>query len=241
MTAPPSGAPSASGRASGRDSGRRSGGGMTRRLLAAAMAGLLLVLLWQVLSEGRWVALDQALNQAFAPYRHGVALVAFVWLTDMGTGSTGVAVALVASVLFWAGGRTGFVGPLWVTFLGAEATTWAGKVLVGRVRPEFIEAASAASPSFPSAHATVSVAVYGFVAYAACRGLPGRRDRVAVAAGASVLIALVCFSRLYLSLHYLGDVLAGALVAGLWLLLGIHLAERGGGTARAAADRPRRV
>lgn len=214
---------------------------MTRRVLAAAMAGLLLVLLWQVLSGGRWIALDQALNQAFAPYRHGVALGAFVWLTDMGTGSTGVAVSLAASALLWSGGRTGFVLPLWVTFVGAEATTWAGKVLAGRVRPEFIEAASAASPSFPSAHATVSVAVYGFLAYAACRGLPGRRDRVAVVAGASALIALVCFSRLYLSVHYLGDVLAGALVAGLWLLLGIRLAERADATApRAASGAARR-
>lgn len=206
----------------------RTGGaraGKTRRLLAAALTGLLLLLLWQVLSEGRLVALDEALNQALTPYRHGVALTAFVWLTDLGTGSTGVAVSLVASVLFWSGGRAGLVAPLWVTFLGAEATTWAGKVLVGRVRPEFIEAASAASPSFPSAHATVSVAVYGFLAYAACRGLADRRDRMLVRAGATVLIVLICFSRLYLSVHYLGDVLAGASVAGLWLLLGIRLAE----------------
>lgn len=206
-------------------------GGKTRRLLAAAMTGLLLLLLWQVLSQGRWVAWDEALNQALTPYRHGFALTAFVWLTDVGTGRVGVTVALVASVLFWSGGRTGMVVPLWVTFLGATATTWAGKVLVGRVRPEFIEAASAASPSFPSAHATVSLAVYGFLAYAACRGLADRRDRALVRAGAAVLIALVCFSRLYLSLHYLGDVLAGALIAGLWLLLGIRLAEHADATA----------
>lgn len=199
--------------------------GKTRRLLAAAMAGLLLVLVWQVSSGGRLLALDEALNQAFTPYRHGFALTAFVWLTDLGTGRTGFAVALVASVLFWSGGRTRMVLPLWVTFLGATATTWAIKALVGRVRPEFIEAASAASPSFPSAHATVSLSVYGFLAYAACRGLPDRRDRGLVRAGATVLIALVCFSRLYLSLHYLTDVLAGALVAGLWLLSCIRLAE----------------
>lgn len=211
--------------------GGASGGGKTRRLLAAAMAGLLVLLLWQVLSGGRLVALDEALNRALAPYRHGFVLTAFVWLTDLGTGRTGFAVSLVASVLLWSGGRTGLVLPLWVTFLGAEATTWAGKGLVGRVRPEFIEAASAASPSFPSAHATVSLAVYGFLAYAACRGLPGRRDRMLVRAGAAVLIALVCFSRVYLSLHYLGDVLAGALVAGLWLLLGIRLAGHADATA----------
>jgi undecaprenyl-diphosphatase len=40
-----------------------------------------------------------------------------------------------------------------------------------------------------------------------------------------VLIALVGFSRMFLSVHYLSDVLAGFLVGGFWLLVGVALTE----------------
>jgi undecaprenyl-diphosphatase len=41
----------------------------------------------------------------------------------------------------------------------------------------------------------------------------------------AILIILVGFSRIYLGVHYLSDVLAGFLVGALWLLVGISLIE----------------
>jgi undecaprenyl-diphosphatase len=38
-----------------------------------------------------------------------------------------------------------------------------------------------------------------------------------------VLVALICFSRLYLGVHYLSDVLAGAAAGAFWLSVSIAL------------------
>ena len=195
---------------------------MTASLLG--LAAVFLVLVWQVQTGGVLVVLDGIVNAGLAPWRTRAPLAAFAWLTQVGTGAAGAAIALAASGLLWSGGRLALVGPLWLTFIGAQATTWSLKFVTARVRPPFLEGVTAGSPSFPSAHATVSVAIYGFLALAIAQGLP-EQARAWVFGAAGLLIALICFSRLFLSLHYLTDVLAGGVVAAAWLVLGWRLAR----------------
>ena len=65
--------------------------------------------------------------------------------------------------------------------------------------------AKSADWSFPSDHATAAVAVaFAFL-------INGLRRRGLVLAG---LAALVCLSRVYLGIHYVGDILGGAATAG---------------------------
>lgn len=158
---------------------------------------------------------DAWLNAALGPLRHPWGIAAFTWLTGMGTGATAVAVMVVACGLLAAGRRGWLAAPLVLALAGAEATTWAVKFLVGRARPAFLAGVAAASPSFPSAHATVALSLYGFLGLAVAAALPQWRRRVLWAAAA--LVGLIGFSRLYLSLHYLSDVLAGYAVGALWL------------------------
>ena len=161
---------------------------------------------------------DDAVGAALGLDRTGAVVHAgALWVTGMGTGAAWCAVALSATALLWSSGRAGLVAPLWITFLGAEATAWAVKFLSGRPRPTFIEAVAEVSPSFPSAHATTAVAVYGFVALAASLSLAGPARR-AVIAGAVLMALLIGAIRVVLSVHYLTDVLGGYLVGGAWLL-----------------------
>lgn len=73
--------------------------------------------------------------------------------------------------------------------------------------------------SFPSGHAMISTAVYGFLAYLAWR----RLRSVPLTLVFMALVLAIAVTRIYLAVHYPGDVLAG-LVAG-WpcLCLGIAL------------------
>ena len=77
--------------------------------------------------------------------------------------------------------------------------------------------------SFPSGHAMISTAAYGALAYLAWRHLRTRPGRLTLAGGSVVLVALICFSRLYLGVHYLSDVLAGVAGGAFWLALSIAL------------------
>lgn len=192
--------------------------------MIAALVGSLavfLLLLWQVQSGGKLVTLDGLVNAGLKRLRTRLALAGGAWISQVGTGAAGAVLCLVASGLFWSDGRTRLIAPIWVTYGGAQATTWSLKFITARVRPDFLEGITAASPSFPSAHATVSMAVFGFLGLAVADGLGAGRGVVFAVAG--LLILAICFSRMLLSLHYFSDVVAGAAVGLFWVLLGWRL------------------
>jgi membrane-associated phospholipid phosphatase len=100
---------------------------------------------------------------------------------------------------------------------GAWLLDYALKLVFNRARPPFAtEFVNPGSLSFPSGHALESLVAYGLIAHFLGAKYPARRRIVNVAA--FVLIALIGFSRLYLGVHYLSDVLAGFLAGFVWLV-----------------------
>ncbi len=63
--------------------------------------------------------------------------------------------------------------------------------------------------SFPSGHSTVNVCFYGFLIYLIIRKVNNKLYRCLFIGLIILLIMLIGFSRLYLGVHYLSDVLAG--------------------------------
>ena len=70
--------------------------------------------------------------------------------------------------------------------------------------------------SFPSGHATLSVVVYGFLAFLLAAGAP-QRLRVFIGCSAVILIGAVTSSRLYLGAHWMSDVLAALSFGAAWI------------------------
>ena len=94
------------------------------------------------------------------------------------------------------------------------------KALFHRGRPEFAsEFVSGTSWSFPSGHAMNSMIGYGTMAYFLLERTKTTSRRVAVIVATCVIIAMIGFSRVYLGVHYLSDVVAGFLAGAVWLLV----------------------
>ncbi len=92
------------------------------------------------------------------------------------------------------------------------------KGLFERPRPQFEHPLLVeTSYSFPSGHAMESFVVYGMLTYFAVLALRSWEQRVGVVLGAALLVVLIGFSRMYLGVHYLSDVLAGYAAGGVWL------------------------
>lgn len=94
------------------------------------------------------------------------------------------------------------------------------KIAFHRSRPSFNDSISIFQGySFPSGHTMAAMLLYGLLAVFAVVAVQSWRRRVGTVIGASVMVLLVGFSRMYLGAHYLSDVL-GAAAAGLaWLVL----------------------
>jgi len=168
---------------------------------------------------------DRVANALLDPVRGEPGFRIFLWITELGAAPTFVAVGLVSTAFLLIERRLNYVPALWITLLGAQATTWIGKFVIDRTRPEFLEIARAYSPSFPSGHSTAAMAVYGFLAYIVVRRVGSQRVCFEVIYWTGVLIALIGFSRIYLHVHFLSDVLSGFLVGAFWLLVGVAVAE----------------
>lgn len=89
-----------------------------------------------------------------------------------------------------------------------------------RTRPSFDDPLlSLATYSFPSGHTAGAMLFYGVLAAFLVSRIKGWRLRVWCVFGAALMVALVGFSRIYLGVHYLSDVLAAALASVAWLAL----------------------
>jgi undecaprenyl-diphosphatase len=200
---------------------------LTLIVMAVLYLGFLLGgLIEDVMEAEEIVHFDAAVGDVFDPYRTPFLVGLFTWITELGGTPALVLVSVVSTGFLWTLYRGFLILPLWVTILGAHATTWAGKFGFNRDRPEFETAVTALSPSFPSAHATGSMAVLGFIAYLITRDLRRPRERFEVVFWSGILIAMISFSRVFLSVHHASDVAAGLLVGGFWLLVGVAIAEQ---------------
>lgn len=202
--------------------------GLPLTLLAVAtfLAAVLLGELAEDVAEAEDVVrVDEAVAAFLEPYRTDALIEVFKWITALGSGAGVVIAGSVATITLWAKGWRSSVLPLWVTILGAQSTTWLGKLLFDRARPEFVAGVVEESAAFPSGHATASMAAYGFIAWLIARRMPAWRDRFEVLFWSGVLVLLIGFSRVFLSVHHLSDVAAGLLVGGVWLLAGVAWLE----------------
>ena len=105
---------------------------------------------------------------------------------------------------------------------GALLLDYLLKSLFHRGRPEFAtEFVHTATWSFPSGHAMESLAGYGFLTWLLLPHLHNLTQRRLAVIACVVLVGLIGFSRVYLGVHYVSDVLGGYLAGGAWLLITI--------------------
>jgi len=170
------------------------------------------------------VSVDHAVAQLVAVFRSPALVAPFLWITSLGGLPVIGPLLLLACVMLWLLRRQWLVAPLLASSLGAVAFTQLGKLAFHRPRP--MEAALLESSySFPSGHATLAVAFYGFLGYLLMRYAERWKIRVNLFFLTGALILLIGLSRIVLGVHYLSDVWAGYLLGALWLIIGISQSE----------------
>lgn len=169
------------------------------------------------------VAIDTRVNKLFLLFRFPPLVRAALAITYAGN-SAMVAIAVVGVVvLLWIWKKRTFILPFIVTVVGSITVSTLAKLIIHRSRPinpVYLES----SYSFPSGHATIAVALFGFIAYIGWR-LFSKRYRTWFVIFNLLIIFAIGFSRIFLGVHYFSDVSGGYLLGALWLIIGISLRE----------------
>ncbi len=113
--------------------------------------------------------------------------------------------------------------PFLATLVVTETVTFFTKVFVAREGP-FGRILFEKDYSFPSGHASIAVAFFGILTYLylhdrKARGQETNKNRIILTT--TFIVFLIGLSRLILNVHYLSDVLAGFLVGGFGLFVGV--------------------
>jgi membrane-associated phospholipid phosphatase len=185
----------------------------------SALAVMFAAILDNVLDGEGIVAVDKPLTTWIAAHRNNQITSALRVFTQLGSPLTLLVVMAIVAAGVAASGRSAVplgVGALAIGGFGLSVVIV--KLVVGRPRPPLPLATMATEGySFPSGHAT-GISVVGIIStwLLIRRWIRSRAGQVAAWIFVSGVIAAVGFSRIYLGVHYLSDVIAGWTLGALW-------------------------
>jgi len=175
-------------------------------------------------SEGI-VAIDQQFTQILYKARTTWTSEFFYFISYFGTKEAVFAVGALITLLLLVKKEYIAIVAFWIAMAGTGLSVQHGKKYISRDRPVDVAYYAEKNFSFPSGHATTSMALYGFCAYLLYRLYRSVMARTSILILAILLIISVGFSRIYLGVHFLSDVLAGFTLGLLWVLLGLSILE----------------
>ncbi|MFC7244874.1 phosphatase PAP2 family protein [Catellatospora aurea] len=188
-------------------------------------AAATLVGLWVLAGITDDVVAHEELSSGDPPVASWLADHRTPWLTRcmqavtwLGSGWVTVPLLVLAALLLplWRDRRRTVALVLAVS-VGSALLATAGKLLTVRPRPVVGEVLTTATGyAFPSGHSAQAAAAYGMLALLVSLRV-GRAAKPLVWLAVTVVALLVGFSRLYLGVHWLTDVLAGYALGACWL------------------------
>jgi len=191
-----------------------------KKLLFASLfsAAILGILAWLVKNSPALQSIDDRALVFFSQLRCPASDAFFLAVTYFGSEGFITAGCILFAVAFFIYRKT----PSYILFLGTMLATsnfiYFLKTLTERTRPEMITPAyQEALSSFPSGHTAFAVVFYGLAAYLMASFAKTKSTRQNLLAGWIFIFILIGYSRLYLGVHFLSDVIAGY-AAGFFIL-----------------------
>lgn len=100
------------------------------------------------------------------------------------------------------------------------------KFIFRRPRPSGEFLLNANGYSYPSGHTMVSIAFYIYLTYLLCKKIDNRLVRILLIILTTVLLSSIAFSRLYLGVHYLSDIIGGLLLGITYVMIIIKISNK---------------
>ncbi|NDK56780.1 phosphatase PAP2 family protein [Pontibacter fetidus] len=199
---------------------------LTLLLLVVAVNIMLLSELTESVVDAEWIVVaDQKFTDLLYSMRAEWLSVVMFGLTQLGEQIAVFAIGGIATLIFLFRKRYWALVAFWLAMGGVGLSVRFAKTFISRARPSDVAYYEVEHYSFPSGHATTVMALFGLLAYFIYRHNSNKPFRKSIFWLAAVFIMLVGFSRIYLGVHFLSDVLAGFILGFVWMLVGISVEE----------------
>lgn len=179
-------------------------------IVSAALLTCFCMILFDIETADRWKLFDLSVVNLLVQMRGKDADRLFMFFTNLGSAPQVMLITLLSGALCLRARQVKtfviIAGSVMLTMLASQLI----KIVYARARPDVaIHLVHATGYSFPSGHASVSVALFGALYYWLWNH-PGRiRLRMTLAFLVFVIVLMIGFSRMYLGVHFPSDVLAG--------------------------------
>ena len=102
--------------------------------------------------------------------------------------------------------------PMAAAVIVSEALNLILKEIFARERPNILQLVNETTYSFPSGHAMINTTVYTMLGIFAIKYIRSKKIKIPVVIMCIIMPLIISFSRVYLGVHYAGDVLGGMLL-----------------------------
>lgn len=102
--------------------------------------------------------------------------------------------------------------PMAAAVIVSEALNLILKEIFARERPNILQLVNETTYSFPSGHAMINITVYTMLGIFAIKYIRSKKIKISVIIMCIIMPLIISFSRVYLGVHYAGDVLGGMLL-----------------------------
>jgi membrane-associated phospholipid phosphatase len=203
-------------------------------LLAATLSATIFVAFALVAAQQQFIALDPWAREIVQVARDPLFNRPMQEVSRLGTGEGLIPLIAISSLVLWRRSRHWAIW-LPVIMAGSGVLQLLAKWAIDRPRPNL------AAWGFPSGHALSVLVFFGLMVYIVCSCTARSRWRCLVTAACLPPVLVVGYSRLYLEMHWLSDVLGGFAAGLAYLLVSILAVElladrRARHAARAVAE-----
>ena len=170
------------------------------------------------------IAADTRIANLVVAFRTEALTNVFNWITLLGKSQVILVFICTLTVILWLWRKNDYILSLFIAVIGSEVFTFLGKWAFHRPRPLtalYVEN----SYSFPSGHATVAVAFYGFAGFLLAHFIDDWNRKINIFFLTVLIIAAIGLSRIYLGVHFVSDIWAGYLVGAMWLIIAITFSQ----------------